>query len=67
MFFVATKNPINDVLESVFSKFYKMCVLLFSGLAEAGRESSEILRQMKELSASTKAANHIRKVRYLFG
>ena len=34
----------------------------FSGLAEAGRESTEILRQMKELSASTKAANQIRKV-----
>jgi hypothetical protein len=36
------------------------------GLAEAGRESGEILREMKELSASARAANHIRKVRYCF-
>ena len=39
-------------------------IFLHPGLAEAGRESGEMLRQMKELSASARAANHIRKVRY---
>ena len=39
-------------------------LFLHPGLAEAGRESGEMLRQMKELSASARAANHIRKVRY---
>jgi hypothetical protein len=69
MFFLTSITPINEVfgILFLFFKFYKICVLLLSGLAEAGRESAEILRQMKELSASTKAANHIRKVRILFG